>query len=223
MIAKLKQTYRKVLIKIARSLSLEQQNEFSFYCTGCVLRPCDPSESSKWTLKLLQSLEEAAKVFWADVSFLIECMHVIGREDLASELLAFEISRELTILLTFYAGKGEGLECYCGSMTVSAAKSLPKLLDGYRDKIHVSDLLQSGMDEKNLWRSFEKVIRDDEVPESLSDMAFLVAVTGEIITVSCGHRSQEEVMEMASDMAGPLHRRVAKLGNWVRTTSQFYN
>ena len=100
---RLRQIYRAVLVQISRDLDKEHCKELQFLCTGLIPRRV------KGVLTLFRSLEEAAKMPWVDVTFLKECLHDVGREDLVVKLTAFEIKRDLSILLNFYVKKRNGV------------------------------------------------------------------------------------------------------------------
>ena len=57
----------------------------------------------------MSSLEYAGKISWRDVSFLKEGLLEVKTSDLADKLTEFEVMRNLTVLLDFYARKKQGI------------------------------------------------------------------------------------------------------------------
>ena len=85
-------SYKAVLIQIVHGLEKQQQEELRFYYNGLI-----PGETTG-TLNILRSLENVRKISWMDVSSLKESLCVVGRNDLAETLTAYEIKRNLKVM-----------------------------------------------------------------------------------------------------------------------------
>lgn len=213
----LRQIYRAVLVQIARDLDKEQRKELQFLCTGLVPRRV------KEVLTLFRSLEEAAKMSWVDVTFLKECLHDVGREDLVVKLTAFQIKRDLSILLNFYVKKRNGLDAFYQSSATNAAEYLVQLMEGFQGRVDVRGMLRSsGKNPKDLWLRF---VNECGPPQRMTwgKFSMLVAIAGEIIAVSSsfsGERpgEQEEAMKMCIPLADELCHPMLQLGTWVCLT-----
>ncbi|KAJ7383282.1 hypothetical protein OS493_029247 [Desmophyllum pertusum] len=212
MIDRLTQTYRAVLVQIARDLDEEQQKELQFLCTGLVPRRV------KDILTLFHSLEEATKMSWVDVAFLKECLHDLGREDLVAKLTAFEIKRDVSILLNFYVKKRNGLHSFYQSSATNAAEYLVQLMEGFQGRVDVREMLRSsGKNTKDLWLHFVKECTPQSQRMTWGKFSMLVAIAGEIIAVSSSHSRQsppEEAIEMCITLANELCYLMLKLGCW---------
>jgi len=210
---RLQQIYRAVLVQISRNLNKEQCKELQFLCTGLVPRRV------KGVLTLFCSLEEATKISWIDVTFLKECLHDVGREDLVVKLTAFQMKRDLSILLNFYVKKRHGLDSFHQSSATNAADHLVQLMEGFQRRVDVRGMLRSsGKNPKDLWLHFVKECSPRII--TWGTFSMLVAIAGEIIAVSssfCGERP-EEAMEMCITLADELCHPMLKLGTWVCLT-----
>ena len=83
-------------------------------------------------LIIMSSLEYAGKISWRDVSFLKEGLLEVKTSDLADKLTEFEVMRNLTVLLDFYARKKQGIsESSCGSTLDSVEKVAGYLFSDY--------------------------------------------------------------------------------------------
>lgn len=213
---RLRQIYRAVLVQIARDLDKEQQEELQFLCTELVPRRV------KGVLTLFRSLEEAAKMSWVDVTFLKECLHDVGREDLVVKLTAFEIKRDLSILLNFYVKKRNGLDSFYQSSATNAAEYLVQLMEGFQGRVDVRGMLRSsGKNPKDLWLRFANCSPPQRM--TWSKFSMLVAIGGEIIAVSSSFsrtrlEEQEEAMKMCIALADELYHLMLQLGTWVCLT-----
>ena len=211
---KLRQIYRAVLVQISHDLDKEQCKELQFLCTGLVPRRV------KGVLALFCSLEEAAKMSWVDVTFLKECLHVVGREDLVVKLTAFEIKRDLSILFNFYVKKRNGLDSFYQSSATDAAKYLVQLMEGFQPRLDVRGMLRSsGKNPKDLWLYFANECSPAQWM-TWGKLSLLVAVGGEIIAVSSCFSNerpeeQEEAMKMCIALADELCYPMLQLGTWV--------
>ena len=109
---KLRQTYSAVLLHISRDLDQIQQNEPRFYCSERI-----PTEFRD-SLNILRSLEQSGKISWDDVNFLKEALRTVGRYYLAKLLKTFEVRRDLTLLLHFYARNRPQLDLVNASLSM---------------------------------------------------------------------------------------------------------
>lgn len=217
---RLRQIYRAVLVQIARDLDEEQYRELQFLCTGLVPRRV------KGVLPLFRSLEEAAKMSWVDVTFLKECLHDVGREDLVAKLTAFQIKRDLSISLSFYVKKRNGLHIFNQSSATNAAEYLVQLMEGFQGRVDVRGMLRSsGKNPKDLWLRFVKKCSSPQTM-TWSKLSMLVAIAGEIIAASSSFseerpEEQEEAMKMCIALADEICHPMFQLGTWVCLT--FYS
>ena len=123
--------------------------ELQFLCAGLVPRRV------KRVLTLFRSLEDAGKMSWVDVTILKECLHDVGREDLVVKLTAFDIKRDLSILLNFYEKKRNGLHPFLQPSATNAAEYLVQLMEGFQGRVDVRGMLRSsGKNPKDLWLHF---------------------------------------------------------------------
>ena len=97
-IENLQRAYKTVLLQIARNLEKDQQEELRFIFRELIRR--EPG-----ALIIMSSLEYAGKISWRDVSFLKEGLLEVKTSDLADKLTEFEVMRNLTVPLDFYARK----------------------------------------------------------------------------------------------------------------------
>ena len=211
---KLRQIYRAVLVQISRDLDKEQCEELQFLCNGLV------PKRVKGVLALFLSLEEVAKMSWVDVNFLKECLHDVGREDLVVKLTAFEIKRDLSILLNVYVKKRKGLYPLYQSSATYAAEYLVQLMEGFPGRLDVRGMLRrSRKNPKDLWLYF---VSECSLPQRITwgTLSMLVAVGGEIIAVSSSFseerpEEQQEAMKMCIALADDLCHLMLQLGTWV--------
>ena len=207
---RLRHIYRAVLVQIARDLDTEQCKELQFLCAGLVPRRV------KGALPLFRSLEDAAKMSWVDVTFLKECLHDVGREDLVVKLTTFQIKRDLSILLNFYVKKRNGLPPFCLSSATNAAEFLVQLMEGFQGRVNVGVMLRcSGKNPKDLWLHFVNECGPLQ-RMTWGKLSMLVAVAGEIIAASSYFsEQQEEAMKMCIALADQLCHPMLHLGTWV--------
>lgn len=213
MFDRLRHIYRAGLVQIARDLDIEQCKELQFLCTGLVPRRV------KGVLTLFCSLEEAAKMSWVDVTFLKKCLHDVGREDLVVKLTAFQMKRDLSILLNFYFKKRNGLDLFYQSSATNAAENLVQLMEDFQGRFNVRGMLRtSGKNPKDLWLRFANECGPQRM--TWGKFSMLVAIAGEIIAVSSSQsgQRQEEALEMCITLADELCHPILQLGTWVSLT-----
>ena len=207
---RLEQIYRAVLVQIARDLDKEQRKELQFLCNGQVPRRV------KGVLTLFCSLEEAAKMSWVDVTFLKERLHEVGREDLFVKLTAFEIKRDLSILLNCYIENRNGLDSFYQSSATNAAEYLVQLMECFQGRFDVRGMLRkSGKIPRDLWIQFVNECGLQRL--TWGKFSMLVAIAGEIIAVFSLQSGQkaEEAMATCITLADELCHPMLLLGTWV--------
>ena len=160
----LQRACRTVLLQIVHSLEKDQQGELRFILGDFIRRESD-------ALIIMSSLEYAGKISWSDVSFLKEGLLEVKRSDLAEKLTEFEVMRNLTVVLDFYARKKQGIsESSCGS-TLDSVEKLARYLwmitrevfqDGFDVSERVRSLLgESREDIKNLMLVFILIFKKE--------------------------------------------------------------
>ncbi|XP_078359811.1 uncharacterized protein LOC144644236 [Oculina patagonica] len=204
------QIYRAVLVQIARHLDKRQRKELQFLCIGLVPRRV------KEVLTLFRSLEEVGKISWVDVTFLKKCLHDVGREDLVVKLTAFEVKRDLSILLNFYNKKKNELDSIYQTKMTNAAKCLVQLMKCFQGSLDVRGMLRtSGKNPEELWLRFASEC--DLQKMTWGTFSMLVAVAGEIIAVSSSQSGQtpDQAMELCITLADKLCHPMLQLGTWA--------
>lgn len=219
---KLRRAYTAVLIQIARKLDKIQQDELRFYCSELI-----PTED-KGSLNILRSLEHIGKISLNDIHFLKEALCDIQRLDLVKLLTAFEIKRDLTILLDFYVGKrlafNSDLHCVTSSAKATAEYLLTLMTEILSDRFDVSNvrsLVESS--KKNMQQLLTDVEEEIDERSGLespwSRLTMLVVIAGEVIVAAPASRSEErcrsEAMELSFAAAGKLSMKMIELGTWV--------
>lgn len=215
----LQRIYKAVLLQIVHKLENHQKEELRFYCTEFI------STGDTEVLNILRSLQNAGKISWEDISYLKEGLRVVQRMDLVKTLTAFEVKRDVTILLDFYARKRQGSE----SFSRHAFEKVEQIA-GYL-AIIMTEKAQERFDVGNTVRSLlepKKGIRkvlvefEGEIKRELSDpwskLTFLVVIAGEIAAASLAneeHRQKLEPLKMCSTAADELCWRIMELGSWV--------
>ena len=217
-IENLQRAYKAVLLQIVRNLEKDQQEELRFFFDELI------SRRKPGALSIMSSLENAGKISWSDVSFLKEGLEEVKRLDLVEKLTVFEVKRNLTVLLDFYARKRQGIESCCQSDPVErvAGYLLKITRDVFQDGFDVSERVRSLLGEsredvKNLMREFEEKC-DQELYDPWSKLTLFIVISGEILAVALAneeHHQKQEVMKLLSKAAENLCSRILKLGNWV--------
>ena len=216
----LKRAYNAALLQVKSGLKKAQKKELCFYYTELI------PEDTTGTLNILRSLEYAGKISWEDVCFLKEGLRVIRRLDLVETLTAFEIKRDVTVLLDLYARKRQGSESSCRFTGFTLVKSVA----GYLVKI-TTEIVGERFDISNFRslmesrRSIKKVLVDfeEEIERELLDtrskLTLLVVIAGEIVAEAMANEQRPrtpKLMELFSTAADELCSRMLKLGiGWV--------
>ena len=214
--SKLRQAYAAVLLKIARNLNRDQQQELRFYYSRSGLISVEDTE----ILTTLTFLEYAGMISWEDVGRLTEGLRQIQRLDLVKLLTEFEMKRNLTVFLDFYARKRLELDlCFRSDAVQSTAAYLltETIRDGF-DITNVRSLVESGKSIKKVLNDFEEEIDRSEFSSPWSKLTMLIAIAGEIIVAASanGKRHQNhQLMEMCSTAAEECSLRMIELGSWV--------
>ena len=219
-IEKLQRAFKAVLLQIVHSLETDQREELSFLFNEFIstTKPDD-------ALNIMSSLENAGKISWSDVSFLKEGLEEVKRLDLVEKLTVFEVKRNLTVLLDFYARKRRGIESCCQSVPDPVERVAGYLLkitrEVFEDGFDVSErvrslLVESREDIKNLL-----LVLKDKCDQKLSDpwskLTLCIVISGEIAVALANHEEpqQQEVMKLLSTAAEDLCSRILEVGNWV--------
>ena len=151
-IENLQRAFKAVLLQIVHSLEKDQQEELSFLFNEFIstTKPDD-------ALNIMSSLENAGKISWSDVSFLKEGLEQVKRLDLVKKLTAFEVKRNLIVLLDFYARKRQEMESCCQSVRDPVGRVAGYLLKITREVFQADSMLVRGSD--LCWWSREKISR----------------------------------------------------------------
>ena len=225
-IENLQRAYKTVLLQIARNLENDQQEELRFIFGDFIRR-----ESG--ALIIMSSLEYAGKISWSDLSFLKEGLLEVKRSDLAEKLTEFEVMRNLTVLLDFYARKKQGIsESSCGS-TLDSVEKLAGYLwmitrESFQDGFDVSERVRSLLgksreDIKNLMLVFKENC-DQKLSDPWNRLTLCIVMSGEILAIALANEElhqKQEVMKLLSTAAEDLCSRILKLGNWVSFKAKF--
>ena len=215
----LQRAFKAVLLQIVHSLEKDQQEELSFLFNEFIstTKPDD-------ALNIMSSLENAGKISWSDVSFLKEGLEQVKRLDLVKKLTAFEVKRNLIVLLDFYARKRQEMESCCQSVRDPVGRVARYLLKITRE------VLQDGFDVSERVRSLLVESREDiknlmlvlkekcELSDPWSKLTLRIVISGEILAVALANHEepqQQEVMKLLSTAAEDLCFRILELGNWV--------
>ena len=220
-IENLQRAFKAVLLQIVHSLEKDQQEELSFLFNEFIstTKPDD-------ALNIMYSLENAGKISWSDVSFLKEGLEEVKRLDLVEKLTVFEVKRNLTVLLDFYARKRQGIESCYQSVPDPVKRVAGYLLkitrEVFQDGFDVSErvrslLVESREDIKNLMLVLKEKC-DQKLSDPWSKLTLCIVISGEILAVALANHEepqQQEVMKLLSTAAEDLCSRILELGNWV--------
>ena len=211
--------FNTVLLQIVHNLEKEEQEELRFYYNGII------NKGEPGPLSIPRSLENAGKISWKDVRFLMKGLRGVRRLDLAEILTEYEIKRDLTVLLYFYATKRQGSEVNYRSAFESVenvARYLLNMTEIVPDQFDVSNAVRSLMGST---KGIQQVLVDfeEEGERELSDpwskLTLLVVISGEIIAVALANEGQcwkpEVLTELLFTLADQLCFRMFKLGSWV--------
>ena len=212
---KLLQFYNGILLQISHKLDKKHRRQLRHYCNGFI--PIQVTD----TLDILRTLEHERKISWEDINFVKEAMHKIRRFDIAEELTKFEIKRDLTLLLDFYARKVLQLDLYCSSVSVKVVTGhlvrLMKIV--VRDKVDIAAIglpMESSKDIRKALIDFEEDIDCKELTFSWNEFTVLVIIAGEMIAAApLSEERQEPVTQLCIAAADELCSRMIELGDWV--------
>ncbi|XP_068736879.1 uncharacterized protein [Montipora capricornis] len=214
---KLRRAYKAVLLQICHNLEKAQLQELRFYYSSPLAKQDDEA------LSILSSLEDTEKITWEDVTFLKEGLCAIERLDLAQKLTAFEIKRNLTILLGFYARKRQGLDscCWLSASVRSIGEYLVNLtMELHRNRLDFTSGIRSIVDSKKsvkkVWVEFEENV-ERELSLPWRKLTFLVVIFGEILAFALmdeEDRSKDVIERLLSTVAEDLSGRMMKIGSW---------
>ena len=211
---KLLQAYNSILLRISFKLDDEYKKKLLHYCNGLI------SKHVTDTIDILRSLEYKGKISWEDVNLVKEAMDEINRSDIAKELTEYEIKRDLTLLLDFYARKILNLDLHCSSVSVRRIVGyLVRLMEVARDKVDITSIsliVESCKDMRKALADFEDAIDCSELTFSWNKFTMLIVIAGEIIAVAYKNEDlQEPVIDLCSTAADELCSRMTELGSWV--------
>ena len=215
----LQKAYNAVLLQIFDGLETDQQKKLHFYFTGRI------SRRTTETLHVLRSLKDAGEISCLDVSSLKEALRNIQRSDLATSLTAFEIKRDLIILLDFYARMRQGSESRSRSSSVElvAGYLLNFMTEIAGDRFDVSNVRSLMMEPRK--KSITKLLIDfeEEIEREIADpwgkLTCLVIIAGEIVAEALANEEpgwNPEVPKLCSTAADLLCTRMMRRdGSWV--------
>ena len=221
MLEKLKLRYRTVLVKISQDLTEKEREELLFYCKDHI--PKSLSSILPAGVQIFDRLENAKVISWEKLDFLIEFVSAINRQDLVSQLTAFELTRELVI----YALKRQNSQPSMTSSTASVGLRLAEMVNHVQDGVN---LPPQGVS-KSLLKSQQKassildVICRKALPNTDEtkpmNLAFLVAIAAEIVLLVFDENQQQEkyALDVAIELANHLMTKVANYGSWVSVIS----
>ena len=186
--AELQKTYNAVLLQIFDGLETDQQEKLYFYFTGRI------STQTTGTLHVLRSLKDAGEILCLDVRSLKEALRNIQRSDLAKSLTAFEIKRDLIILLDFYARMRQGSESRNRSSSVElvAGYLLNFMTEIVGDRFDASNVRSLMMGPRR--KSITKLLIDfeEEIGREMSDpwckLTCLVVIAGEMVAEALANK-----------------------------------
>ena len=215
----LQKAYNAVLLQIFDGLETDQRQKLYFYFTGRI------STQTTQTLHVLRSLKDAGEISCLDVCSLKEAFRMIQRSDLETCLTAFEIKRDLIILLDFYAKMRRGSESRSRSSSVESVAGyllnlMTEIVGNRFDVGNVRSLMMGPRRKsiRNLLIDFEEQI-EREMSDPWSKLTCLVVIAGEMITEALVNEEprsgKPEVAKLCSTAADMLSTRVINLGGWV--------
>ena len=214
---KLLEAYNSILLNISYKLNSNNMYNLRHYFNGLI--PTDVTDTMP-CMDILRTLEYKRKISWGDIKLLKNALNQIERIDIAQELTEFEIKRDLTLLLDFYAKKIQELDLHCPSVSVKrVAGHLVRLMEIVRDKVNITAIgltVESSKDLRKALVDFEEEIDCRELPFSWNELTMLVIIAGEIIAAaSLNEQRREPVIELCYTAADELCSRMTELGDWV--------
>ncbi|XP_022805012.1 uncharacterized protein LOC111342228 [Stylophora pistillata] len=213
---KLRRAYSAALLQISHNLEKIQQDELRFYCSGLI-----PTEV-EGSLNIFRSLEYVGKISRADVNFLKDALSAIKRLDLVKQLKTFEVRRDLTILLDFYARKRLELDLPYVSPTVKTiARHLLTVVtenESERCRFDAARMRTLVESKRNIQEIFEEEVDSRSgLKSSWSKLTMLVIIAGEIIVAAQASRSDEihrnEMLQQCFSLTDKLSSRMLDLGS----------
>jgi len=210
----LRQAYNNVLLQISFDLDREHRKELSRCCTRHV------TKQDTETVTIFRCLEHEGKISWENVCFLKDVMRTTQRVDIVRKLTEFELIRDLTILLDFYARKRQELHLsYCPLPVKIVAGYLARLTKIVQDSLDVACLsitVESSKDIRKALVDFEEEIDCRGLTFSWNGFTMLVIVAGELRGLASARQARlESIMELCSTAADELCPRMIELGSWV--------
>ena len=212
-----RQKYSFILLQISVDVTQRDIVEINRLC-GERMSIRDYSTTS--VMLIFRRLEHERLISWKDVNYLKYLMRRIRRLDIEETLTEYEVKRDLTILLDFYARKRQGLDFTCCSHNVRrVAGYLTRLMDMVEDNIDIVNIItsvNSSKEIRNALVNFEEEIDCREQTFSWNEFMMLVVIAGELLAIaSASEERSEPVMELCSTAADELCPRMIELGSWV--------
>ncbi|XP_022786840.1 uncharacterized protein LOC111327020 [Stylophora pistillata] len=218
MLEDLKLRYRTVLVKIAQDLTEGEIKELLFFCKDHI--PKSLSSNSTAVVQIFDPLEDKRVISWEKLNFLTEFANAINRQELVTQLTAFELTRELVV----YALKRQGSQPSMKSSTESVGIHLAEMVDLDQDRVDVSAqglikyLLKSRKKASDVLDFIcRKALPDADVTKP-NTLALLVAIAAEIVSLMFAENQQENrrkyAVDVAIELADHLLPKVANFGSW---------
>lgn len=211
----MKTKFKCKMINMSSKLREDDLRKLRYYLEGII-----PINNCSDSMDILRLLEHEARISWDNINFVKEAMGSIPRLDLVEDLTKYEVKRNLTLLLDFYAKSNLGLDSnFCDNklgMNMVASR-LRKIMDSARESVKIRDIcstVESSRDLKKVLMALEEKM--DEEP-SWDDFTMLVIFAGEIITIaSADEEQQESLLDLCTTAADELCSRMKAPGTWVR-------
>ena len=211
----MKTNFKCKMINMSSKLREDDLQKLRYYLEGVI-----PINNCSDSMDILRLLEHEARISWDNINFVKKAMGSITRQDLVEDLTVYEVKRNLTLLLDFYAKSNLGLDSnFCDNklgMNMVASR-LRKIMDSARESVKIRDIcstVESSRDLKKVLMALEEKM--DEEP-SWDDFTMLVIFAGEIITIaSADEEQQESLLDLCTTAADELCSRMNARGNWVR-------
>lgn len=209
-ILKLKGAYTDVLYQIARHLDQAQQQEHRSHYSISAMIP----------VREIEVLQAINSLIWEDVRKLKESLLTIQQMDVATELSAFEIKRDVAILFDFYVRKRLGLDlCHrSDSVETTAEYLLTEIARDEFDITRVKSLVESSKSIRKVLNNLEEETGCHKKSSPWGELTMLVVIAGEIIVEASANkerRQNQRMMKLCSTAADKFSSRIMSLGSWV--------
>lgn len=101
----MKTKFKCKMINMSSKLREDDLRKLRYYLEGII-----PINNCSDSMDILRLLEHEARISWDNINFVKEAMGSIPRLDLVEDLTKYEVKRNLTLLLDFYAKSNLGLD-----------------------------------------------------------------------------------------------------------------